>query len=500
MDTNQNTLSAALLQSIELMAQHEAEETPATLTVEAQVVEDVDAGNGIYKVKYCNNTFEAFAANSEIIYEPEEMVYVIVPNGNFDKEKIILAPVSPVTATYASTQEGTSYITLGDNLFASVANVELCTYRPHDADPAGSDASPYVNIDTTGFAQLFTAALKDSRVFNLTCRIKTNIDKSRRSKGNYGLVLDIPVIQEDTAKTYHVVLDINNLKGDPYNFADFALQNLYFELPEDMEYDTSRTPYIRSFVVSFMGNYSATAPTDIWIKDISLLSALAVDSDTMSGYYMALTATEGSSFLASRTDDTKQIIPTIYLNGKVTRLTNFDCYWFKENCLIDTSNEKFNRFGGLGWEILNAKTNTVIENDGQETFQYVTNVYSQGVSQASVHSATRYKCVLVKGDDVVTQIITIRNLASNTDISLVSATGSNVYTENVGKVRLILRYYEAGITNAQKPAASVNYAWQRYDKLGSYIDNDFYTINRINEKVTINGKTYFETEISYDTT
>lgn len=499
MDTNLNTLSSALLQSIDAMAQSAADSTDRTLTIEAKVVEVIDAGIGTYKVEYLGNTFEATAAHTEIVYDVDEMVYVIVPCGDFDKNKVILSPVSPVTATYASTQGGASFITLGDNLFASVADVELCTYHPHDADPAGSDASPYVNINITGFAQLFKEALKDSRTFNFSCRIKTDIDKSRRSKGNYGLVLDIPVIQENTQKFYSVVLDINNIKGDPYNLSAEALQNFYFTLPADMEYDDSRVPDIRSFVVNFMGDYSDTAPNDIWIKDIRLLSTLEVAEDQMTGYYMTLTASQGTSFLASRTSDTKTIRPTIYLNGKVTQLKNFDCYWFKENCLIDTENEKFNRFGGLGWEILNTKTDTVIGNDGTETYQYVTNDYDWEITQESIHSCTRFKCVLVKGEDIVSQTIAIRNLAASTDIQLVSATGSNQYTGNVGKIRLVLRYYEAGITTINNSSAAVNYAWQRFDKLGNYIDNNFYTIDRFNEKVTINGKTYFETEISYDT-
>lgn len=499
MDTDLNTLSSALLQSIDAMAQSAADGTNRTLTIEAKVVEVIDAGIGTYKVEYLGNTFEATAAHTEIVYDVDEMVYVIVPCGDFDKNKVILSPVSPVTATYASTQGGASFITLGDNLFASVADVELCTYRPHDADPTGSDASPYVNIDTTGFAQLFKEALKDSRTFNFSCRIKTDIDKSRRSKGNYGLVLDIPVIQENTQKFYSVVLDINNIKGDPYNLSAEALQNFYFTLPADMEYDDSQIPHIRSFVVDFMGDYNNDAPNDIWIKDIRLLSTLEVAEDQMTGYYMTLTASQGTSFLASRTFDTKTIRPTIYLNGKVTQLKNFDCYWFKENCLIDTENEKFNRFGGLGWEILNTKTDTVIGNDGTETYQYVTNDYDWEITQESIHSCTRFKCVLVKGEDIVSQTIAIRNLAASTDIQLVSATGSNQYTGNVGKIRLILRYYEAGITTRNNSSAAVNYAWQRFDKLGNYIDNNFYTIDRFNEKVTINGKTYFETEISYDT-
>lgn len=499
MDTDLNTLSSALLQSIDAMAQSAADDTNRTLTIEAKVVEVIDAGIGTYKVEYLGNTFEATAAHTEIVYDVDEIVYVIVPCGDFDKNKVILSPVSPVTATYASTQGGASFITLGDNLFASVADVELCTYHPHDADPAGSDASPYVDINTTGFAQLFKEALKDSRTFNFSCRIKTDIDKSRRSKGNYGLVLDIPVIQENTQKFYSVVLDINNIKGDPYNLSAEALQNFYFTLPADMEYDDSRVPDIRSFVVNFMGDYSEAAPNDIWIKDIRLLSTLEVAEDQMTGYYMTLTASQGTSFLASRTFDTKTIRPTIYLNGKVTQLKNFDCYWFKENCLIDTENEKFNRFGGLGWEILNTKTDTIIGNDGTETYQYVTNDYDWEITQESIHSCTRFKCVLVKGEDIVSQTIAIRNLAASTDIQLVSATGSNQYTGNVGKIRLVLRYYEAGITTINNSSAAVNYAWQRFDKLGNYIDNNFYTIDRFNEKVTINGKTYFETEISYDT-
>lgn len=499
MDTDLNTLSSALLQSIDAMAQSAADGTNRTLTIEAKIVEVIDAGIGTYKVEYLGNTFEATATHTEIVYDVDEMVYVIVPCGDFDKNKVILSPVSPVTATYASTQGGASFITLGDNLFASVADVELCTYRPHDADPTGSDASPYVNIDTTGFAQLFKEALKDSRTFNFSCRIKTDIDKSRRSKGNYGLVLDIPVIQENIQKFYSIVLDINNIKGDPYNLSAEALQNFYFTLPADMEYDDSQIPHIRSFVVDFMGDYNNDAPNDIWIKDIRLLSTLEVAEDQMTGYYMTLTASQGTSFLASRTFDTKTIRPTIYLNGKVTQLKNFDCYWFKENCLIDTENEKFNRFGGLGWEILNTKTDTVIGNDGTETYQYVTNDYDWEITQESIHSCTRFKCVLVKGEDIVSQTIAIRNLAASTDIQLVSATGSNQYTGNVGKIRLILRYYEAGITTINNSSAAVNYAWQRFDKLGNYIDNNFYTIDRFNEKVTINGKTYFETEISYDT-
>lgn len=486
MDTSlKDSLSSALLQSIGALAENAASNTKATLTIEAKIVDVIDEGKGIYKVEYLGNTFEAATANSDIIYNIDELVYIIVPEGNFDNNKVILSPVSPSNITYASTEEGASYITLGDNLFASVADVELYTYRPHNAEP--------IDIDLTGFAQLFQAALKDSRIFNFTCRVKTNIEKSRRTKGNYGLILSIPVIQENEIQNYNVVLDINNLKGDPYNYAEYALQNLYFSLPADMEYDPSRTISISSFVNGFIGGVDLSKPADIWIKDIGLFSSFVINEETAPGYYLSLTATEGTSFLASRTQDTKTIIATLYLNGKKTTFNDFDCYWFKENCLVDIENDKYNRLGGIGWETLNAKTDVEIDDGGKETYQYVTNIYQQEVKQTDVPSTVRYKCVLVKGDKVVNQIITLKNLASSIDITLNSATGSTFYVENTGRVRLILSYYEAGVTDVVAPSVNTNYAWQRFDKFGNYIDNDFYTIDRINDKVD----NHYETEISY---
>lgn len=498
MDTNRDSLSNALLQSIELFAKKEANQVPATLTVEAKVVEVIDQGRGIYKVQYLGNSFEAVAANTNIIYDIDEMVYLIIPNGNFDNNKIILAPISAATTTYASTLDSNSYFALGDNLFASVDDVELCTYRPHDANPLGTDDSPYVSIDTSGFAELIQSALQDSRTLDFTCRIKTNIEKSRRTKGNYGLILDIPIKQEDRIKMFSVVLDINSLKGDSYNFSDYSLQNYYFSLPADAIYDTSRQPTIRSFVVDFIGEYSSEAPTDIWIKDIKLLSTSMIEKGSVSGYYLTLTASEGSSFLSSRTSDSKYITPILLLDGQQTKVDDFECYWFKENSLIDIQNEKYNSYGGYGWEILNNKVNTTTDSDGQEVYQYVTNEYSYLVNQTEIHSATNYKCVLVNNDIVIDSIITIKNLASTADIQLVSTNENNLYIENVGQAHLILRYYEDGITNTVNPNVNIKYAWQRYDRSGRYLDNNFYTIDRINEKVIIDNKIYFETEISFD--
>lgn len=483
--TTQSEVANALTAAMQTIAESNAQSQDATLTIEAEIVEVIDEGLGTYKVLYLGNKFEATTAHTEITYEVGDMVYVIIPNGNFDKNKVILSPVNPSTAVYAVTEDGSSYVTIGDNIFANVADVSLCTYKPHDADPTGTDPSPIVTIDTTGFAALFQAALADSRTFNFTCKIQTNIEKARRSKGNYGLILDIPVTQVvdgvSTQQYYSIVADINNITGDPYNLSVPALQNFYFELPEDMSYDDTLSPRIRSFVVGFLGEDS-TAPDDIFIRDIQLLSTMELTEENRTGYYSLITASEGTSFLASRTGDAKTLSVNAYLNGKVTRVNKFDCYWFKENVSIDATSEKFQKFGGVGWEILNKVSKKSIGDDGKIGYQYVTNVYTQVVAQSDIHCDTRFKCVLVKDETIISSTIVIKNLASTATLELVSQTGSSTYPVGTGDVKLQLTYKESGITDVTSPAFIVGYAWQRFDKKGNYLDNDFYIIDSFNVK------------------
>ena len=476
--TTQNDVANALTAAMQTIAESNAQAKEATLVVEAEIVEIVDEGLGTYIVKYLGNKFNATTAHTEITYEIGDMVYVIVPNGNFDKNKVILSPVTPNTAVYASDTGENSYIIIGDNLFKSIADVSLCTYKPHDAED--------VDIDTTGFAALFKSALADSRTFNFTCKIQTNIEKSRRSKGNYGLILNIPVIQTvdgiDVHKFYKLTVDINNIIGDPYNLSVPALQNFYFTLPDDMIYDSSVDPELLSFVVDFLGEDN-TKPDDIFITDIQLLSTLEVTEEQMSGYYSIITATSGNSFLTSRTGDVKTLSVTAYYNGKVTKVENFDCYWFKENVMINNASDKYQRFGGLGWEILNKVSQKNVDEDGKINYQYVTNTYTQVVKQEEIHCDTRFKCVLVKGDKVITSFVTIRNLASDALLELTSMTGTTKFATGIGNVNLQLKYYENGITNDVIPTSNVNYAWQRLDKKGNYIDNEFFVIDEFNTKI-----------------
>ena len=484
----QNDITNSLLSTVQIMADSSAQAKEATLVVEAEVVEIIDEGLGTYTVNYLGNKFEATTAHTEIKYKEGDMVYIVVPNGDFDKNKVILSPVTPSEAKYSSVEDGDSHVTIGENLFAYVPDVSLCSYKPHSLEDPSSVVLPNPNHPEyiSGFGDLFQAALSDSRTFNFTCKIKTTLDKARRSKGNYGLALDIPVIQlidgEQIKKYYNVIIDVNNITGDPYNLSVPALQNFYFTLPDDMEYNNSISPRIRSFIVGFIGE-SNSKPDDIFITEIKLLSTLEIKQEDLSGYYSVITASEGTSFLKNRTDDVKTLSVTAYLNGKKTAIENFDCYWFRENVTVDTSSDEYQHFGGLGWEILNKVSQKNVAEDGKVNYQYVTNVYTQIVKQNDIHCDMKYKCVLVKGDTVINSTIIIKNLASTAKLELTTADGFTLFPVGVGDVELQLKYYEQGVTDTTLPPnVTVNYAWQRLDKKGNFINSDFYVMDEFNTK------------------
>ena len=514
MNTTQNQVTDALTEAIKTIADSSVQSKDATLTIEAEIVDVIDEGLGTYTVKYLGNKFEATTAHTEVTYQIGDIVYVVVPNGNFDKNKIILSPAAPSVAGYAasSSSNGSIYINMGDNLFNRVNDISLCSWRPTEGT---------LSVDTKGFCSLFKGALQDSRTFNFTCKIRTDIDKERRSKGNYGLELYLPVIQningQSVRKDYVVTLDVNNITGDPYNLQSFALQNIYFTFPEDMDIfiwtppegywnpqpPATDVPRIRYFVKDFLGeDITGTKPDDIFITDIQVLPAIEIKEENMPGYNIIIRASGGNSFLTGRSDDVKTLSVLTFLNGKQTKNDAFDCYWFKENVGINSiDNDKYHRLGGIGWEILNNVKETTYLEDGKPIYQYVTNDYTQKILQTDIHYDTVFKCVLAKDINTEKPIIrsatiTIKNLQNNATISLKTENGSTSFANGIGSVVLQLDYYEDTITNVVQSDYNVGYYWQKTDKFGNIINNFTYEIKELNKQINGAYRTKIKCPIS----
>ena len=465
---NVSDLSSALLEAMSITSN--ANTSIGASMLEARIKEVVDEGLGIYKVQYLDNIFEATAANRDVTYALDEMVYILVPEGNLDKTRLIIAPVAGYETVYADALNDKFYISLGDDLLGKYINeddyeLSLCSYKTV-YPPANFKNSQGSTIDFSGLEDDLKYALADSRVFNFACEIKTAIPADQRNRGNYGLVMTIPLLKDGIENDYVVTLDISNLRGDPYNYEVYAPQNCYFTIPEKTIFNKSKKIKLQYFVKDFIGQ-SNTMPDDIFIKNITIISTFEATADNMAGYRLKVLASGGNTFYGNYETTSKILSANLYLDGKATKPNNFDCYWFKENVAVNTSHAKYHPLGGIGWEILNELTNVSTINGGDETYQYVTNLYTYTIRGIDILADTNYKCVLVKDSQTVQDTVMIKVINAAIKMNLYSNRVDNTFIENIGNAIISMQYID---TRESIDDIIVSYVWKRFDRFGNLVD------------------------------
>ena len=494
-----NSLQQSLLDSMQLLSQKAANSTNAAITIKGEIIEELDSSTHQYSVSYGGTVYKDVYSMTSAIYTSSTIVWILIPDGNFDNPKIILGAVSPSASQYVTEEETDMYVPISSNLFGSESSIDLRTWI---------DESKNVQIDTDNFGLVFKDYLDTYRNFLFTAYIKTEIDKDHQSRGNYGLILNLPFITQDSNgielpiwKSY--VMDTSTIQGNPYAFNEYQRVNLYYTVDDTLTYDMSRVPFIQAFTQDFGYTTPRTdIQYDVHIKNIAVQMVDVLTEADTTGYYLAVVASEGNYFLNGKYANGKTLKPVLKINAKESDITKWDCYWFVEDSSINTTSEGYHLLGGLGWKCVNKKINVAYDAEGNKSFQYVLNNYSLDVAVEDVTSTLRYKCVLTKDDIVVGGSVRLKNLNSSIETTLLSATGSNTFVEGIGDVTLIARIYYPGVTDIDNPTISLSTSWQRFNRNGEFIDDDFYTINRYNDKVEITTATgmvlkCYETEISY---
>jgi len=68
-----------------LLAEDSVQRAGYDKTIQAQIASCVDATIGKYRCRYQDATFYAYASNSEVTFSDGSYVYILVPNGDFNK-------------------------------------------------------------------------------------------------------------------------------------------------------------------------------------------------------------------------------------------------------------------------------------------------------------------------------------------------------------------------------------------------------------------------------
>lgn len=91
---NQKKMTEALTEAIQIISNHNTGKKEANLIISAQILKVVNLEESRYQVKYLSSNFEVSSLCREMKYSEGDLVYIIIPNGDFNSDKFILSLVA----------------------------------------------------------------------------------------------------------------------------------------------------------------------------------------------------------------------------------------------------------------------------------------------------------------------------------------------------------------------------------------------------------------------
>lgn len=458
-----------ICEAIEYIVNHAIADAGFDKTIQATIVNCIDETIGQYKVKYQNSTFNAYSNSTEVSYLSGTEVYILVPQNDMSNTKTILGAVDKLGTDYVKTLEATdTHEVIGKNCIQTNDVFELCSYKDKDVKILynSQENNNLINLDVIGLEEYIKTAS------HLMCGgyFKTALDKDQRFKGNYGIGFDLVFKNNDneTPVTRNYIVDIDQMTGSPYSFNNYMKQIGIFEV------DGENFLYVDKIYL-FSYDFPLTEenkPNDIFIKNIELSCVKAISDEALASYYLSLITPEGTYFDGTNSDeDVKTIQAQVRIQGKVVDNTiqKIDYYWFKENAKVDNVHNKYNKFGGRGWECLNDYN--IIDGD---LIDWLPSEYEYNIRKADcLAKTTNYKCVAAIGDAIIESTVAIKNFASNYDISIQSTNGTQFYYDR-GETNLIC------YVNNEEQLENYSYVWIENTNLGGY--------NQLTETTEINNE------------
>ena len=119
-----------LVETIKYIADSAVAAAPYDKTIQCTIMSCEDESTGKYKVQYQDSIFYAYTENTGVSYINGSNVYILLPNGDISKEKIILGGVSTLGVNFnTSIATKESYDIVGNNIINTIEEQGLCSYK-----------------------------------------------------------------------------------------------------------------------------------------------------------------------------------------------------------------------------------------------------------------------------------------------------------------------------------------------------------------------------------
>lgn len=447
-----------LCQAMQLIAENAVKNAGYDRTIQATIISCEDKTTGCYKVQYQDNIFLAYSADTKVKYTKGNLVYILIPNSNFDNNKTILGSVTKMGSDYIDvTDEKDQYEIIGNNICQQNKEFKLSTYQT--AVKVLYDVE--TSIDELGLSEFDAREyLSSATHIMLTASIKTSIAASQRYLGNYGLLVEAEFKDNtgtDTIVSKSYILDVNAMTGNPYKYIQTSPQyNFYIANGANFKRFTKISLFVKDFPEQKKSEEILPENYDITISNIGIYAAKKNEADN-NGYSVSFSVPQGLYFNEKQTDDKHIIAIAKAKNVALTaESASMSYYWFIQDNSIGLDSPDYCLYGGRGWKCLN-QYNTLSNDPITKEWLPASAEYVLSFNDAKLYD-NQLKVVILYNDITLSNTISIKNYAAKHQVSINSDT-TQFYFDN-GSTKLT-----CNVTNAE--GLALTYHWIKYEPDGS---------------------------------
>lgn len=281
-------------QATEILAQHLIEQISFDRTILCTIVDDSEKNIGKYRVSNTDMTFDAYTSDTN--YKVNDNVYVSIPGGDWNEQKLIVskkANDSETMVEYINPYD--RFINITNNIIPTnsltaglVANdinkkqILLWSYNSNEDSTLKSGGEVYAGYTRLALSGSFQTLLKSFDV----------------RFGDYGLNLVIKTAAADSDETAVKVCNLNcaDMTGNPYNYQGFFPQAKIFDI-SNINKIIEMELWFYQKAGSFKNAQGAAIPyenipSNILVKDINVAlgyDTQSFDKDTLILYTQDLT-------------------------------------------------------------------------------------------------------------------------------------------------------------------------------------------------------------------
>lgn len=447
---------------IEYIVENAVRQAEYDKTIQATIVRTIDQTIGKFSVRYQDSIFEVYGS-PDVKYSNGTEVYVLIPGNDTSREKTILGSTKKLGVNYINNPEGeNAFEVIGMNTLKNNSEFGLCSYNGEYTQIVYNRED---NINDIGLDVIAAETyIRQSSTILCGANIRTALPIEQQIRGNYGIVFELAFVNSlGEINTKNYVLDVNQMQGNPYRFITESRQFGIFGI-EGESFQYINKIY---FFISNFPNKAIDKPNDIFIKNLELSAVERLSTEALSSYSLSFITPQGTYFDATQTEP-KTIQAQVRIKGQAIDKDSqkLAYYWFVENAAINYVNEKYNRYGGPGWECINEyKVIREAVDPEPAVIEWTPASYELIVKKDDIKGKEKkYKCVAVYDEEnIISREITISNNTALYELTIESSEGTQFYFDE-GSPTLTCK------VNGEERTEEYSYVWGYVDNNGIFTD------------------------------